>query len=312
MRSSLSALPSFLVIGAGKAGTTSLHRWLTEHPQVFVTRIKETNYFAYEASEREADDALRPHGHRQFSIRSWGEYLNLFRGAEAFDARGEVSPIYLAWPSVPERIAARLPDVRLIAVLRHPVDRAYSSYLMHARDSRERRSFAEAIRQELDGTGDRALSYGQLNYLRIGFYHAHLSHYWERFGSDRLHVELFDDLKTDPHALMRRVYRFIGVGEDFEPDLSARLNPSGLPRRRVLAPLLRKSRVSRALRALVPPAFQPRAERAFERWRAGHLVKPPLDPALRADLIERYRDDIIQLDHRLGRDLSGWLEDGSD
>lgn len=301
-------LPTFLVIGAGKGGTTSLHRWLAEHPQVFVTRVKETNYFAHEASESEADAAAPPDGRLAFPIRSWGEYLELFREAGDFSARGEVSPAYLAWPSVPARVAARLPHVRLIAILRHPVDRAYSSYLMHTRDGRERRSFAEATREELEGSADQSLSYGQLNYLRIGLYHQHLSRYWERFGPERLQVELYDDLRTDPRGLLRRVYRFIGVDEGFEPDLSVRLNPSGLPRNRIFAPLLRKNRVIRTLRSLVPRTLEPRVERAYERWRSNQLRKPPLDPGLRADLIERYRDDITLLGRRLGRDLSGWLD----
>jgi hypothetical protein len=301
-------LPNFLVIGAGKGGTTSLHRWLAQHPQVFVTRLKETNYFAYEASYLMPGAAAPPEGRRLFPVCSWDEYLALFGGAAEFEARGEVSPRYLAWPAVPERIAARLPDVRLVAILRHPVDRAYSSFLMHARDGRERRPFAEAIRQELNGTADPGLAYGQLNYLRLGFYHRHLSGYWGKFAPERLHIELYDDLRTDTRGLLRRVYRFLGVDEGFEPDLSARLNPSGVPRHRLLAPLLRKNRVSRAVRALLPWPLEPRFERAFERWRARQLTKPPLDLALRAELIGRYRDDIRRLGERLERDLSSWLE----
>lgn len=304
-------LPNFLVIGAGKGGTTSLHRWLGAHPQVYVTRIKETNYFAYEAFERAPDASELPPGRPPFPVRSWNEYLELFEGAGTFEARGEISPTYLAWPSVPERIAARLPDVRLIAILRHPVDRAYSSYLMHSRDGREHRSFAEAIRQELEGGADHSLAYGQLNYLRIGFYHEHLTRYWERFGAERIHVELFDDLRTDPRRLLSRVCRFLAVDGSFEPDLSIRLNPSGLPRNRLFALLLRKNRASRAMRSLIPDAVAPRVERAFDRWRAGQLVRPPLDPALRSDLIELYRNDISHLARRLGRDLSGWLADDS-
>lgn len=297
------------MIGAGKGGTTSLHRWLAGHPQVFMSRIKETNYFAYEACEAAQDESVLPRGRPAFPVRSWDAYLELFRDAGDFTARGEASPTYLAWPSVPEAIAARLPGVRLVAVLRSPVDRAYSSYLMHARDGRERRSFEDAVRQELEGSADPGLSYGQLNYVRIGYYHQHLARYWAIFGPDRVHIELFDDLKRDPDGLLRRLCRFLGVDEGFEPDLSARLNPSGVPRSRLLAPLLRKNRVSRMARALLPRSLEPKAELAFDRWRSRRLVKPPLDSALRAELIERYREDISRLEDRLGRDLSAWRED---
>ncbi len=298
--------PNFLVIGAGKGGTTSLHRWLAEHPRVHVSPIKETNYFTWET--RGDAPPGEPLGRMEFPVRSWEEYLALFAGGAGAVARGEVSPSYLSRPAVPARIAERLPDVRLIAVLRHPVERAYSSYLMHARDGRERRSFAEAVRQEIDGTADPNLAAGQLRYLRIGHYHRHLSRYWERFPEEQIHIELFDDLKADPGALIGRVYRFLGVDAGFRPDLSARLNPSGIPRRSLLAPFLRKNRFSRLVRRLLPAGWVPGVERAYDGWRGRQLVKPPLDPALRRELIERFRDDIERLGERLSRDLSPWLE----
>ena len=302
-------LPNFLVIGAGKGGTTSLHHWLAAHPQVFVTPVKETNYFAYRACQLAADACTTPEAHPFFPIRSWEDYVALFRRAGAFVARGEVSPTYLAWPAVAESIAVRLPGVRLIAILRNPVDRAYSSYLMHTRDGRERRSFAEAIRQELDGTTDPTLSYGQRNYLQIGFYDQHLSMYWKQFDAARFHIELYNDLILDPGGLLRRVYEFLGVNENFENNPSSRLNPSGVPSSRLLAPLLRKDRLSRVARVFLPERLRPRAERALDRWRARQLVKPPLDPAFRAELTARYCDDIRRLEQRLGRNLSAWLED---
>lgn len=307
----LSVLPTFLVIGAGRAGTTSLHRWLAEHPDVFVSEMKETNYFAFEALQLAGDRTALPRGQKLFPIRSWQDYTELFRRAGARVARGEVSPTYLAWPSVPERIAARLPDVRLIAMLRHPVDRAYSSYLMHARDGRERRTFASAVRQELEGRADPTLSYGQLNYVRIGFYGRHLSAYMDRFDGARIHVELFDDLRSDLPALLRRVYRFLCVDDGFEPDTSIRMNPSGVPRRRILGPFLRKSPISRLVKASLPRALAQRAAPAWDRWRARRLVRPPLDRALRADLIDVYRRDILKLGPMVGRDLMGWLESDS-
>jgi len=303
-----SVLPNFLVIGAGKAGTTSLHRWLGAHPQVFVTALKETNYFAYAAHALDPAGCISTASKPAFPIRGWDEYLTLFRRAASFDARGEVSPAYLAWPGVPERIAERIPGARLVAILRHPVDRAYSSFLMHSRDGREKRSFEEAVRQEIDETADLTLAYGQLNYLRIGLYDQHLSRFFRRVDAARIHVELYDDLVSNPAGLLRRIYRFLGVDETFVADLSTRLNPSGVPRSRLLAPLLRKSRVSNLARAFPVRAIVPRAERIVDRWRARHLVKPPLDPALRAALITRFSDDVRRLEIRLGRDLSAWLE----
>jgi hypothetical protein len=198
--------------------------------------------------------------------------------------------------------------VRLLAVLRQPVERAYSSYLMHTRNGGERRAFAEAVREELDGSANPRLPYGQLHYVRLGFYHQLLSPYWERFPRPRLHVELYDDLRDDPQAFLRRVYSFLDVDENFRPDTSVRVNASGIPRRRIFAPLLRKNRVNLLVRALLPRALEVRAGKAYERWRASQLVQPPLDPALRADLIALYRDDIVALGRAIDRDLKRWLE----
>jgi hypothetical protein len=300
-----SELPDFLVIGAGKAGTTTLHSWLAAHPQILVPRLKETNFFAYIARANGDDDFNGKSD--DFPIRSWVAYQALFRDAGRFRAIGEVSPRYLTVPGVAKHVAQHLPHVRLIAVLRHPVDRAYSSYLMHCRDGRENRTFEGAVREELDRTIDPKLTYGQQHYLSIGYYFRHLSRYWEHFDATQLHIELYDDLLSSPAEFVRRVYKFLGVDQDFQADLSTRLNPSGVPRNRLLTPILQKSRVSRAVRAGLPEVFRRRAQRIFDRWRATQLVKPALDYELRARLTARYCTDISRLEQQIGRDLSDWL-----
>lgn len=305
-----SELPNFLVIGAGKAGTTTLHSWLAAHPQILVPRLKETNFFAYVARvDGDVDFECKP---EDFPIRSWASYRALFRDAERFRAIGEVSPRYLAVPGIANHIAQHLPRVRLIAILRHPVDRAYSSYLMHCRDGRETRTFEVAIREELDRTTNPKLTYGQQHYLGIGYYFRHLSRYWEHFDATQLHIELYDDLLSNPAEFVRRVYRFLGVDEDFEVNLSTRLNPSGVPRNRLFAPILRKSRVSQAVRARLPEVFRQPAQRIFDGWRATQLVKPLLNHELRARLVDCYRSDICRLEQQIGRDLSAWMRVKSD
>jgi hypothetical protein len=185
-------LPNFLVIGAGKSGTTSLYRYLAQHSDVFMSPVKETNWFAYEGQ----GDSLR------YPIRTRDAYERLFEGVAAERAVGEASPQYLKSTVAAERIAAALPGVRLVALLRHPVDRAYSSYLHSLRDALERRGVEEALQP-----GSR--------YVELGLYHPQLSRYFERFDRSRIKVILYDDLAADPAAVMRDLYAFLGVDESF-------------------------------------------------------------------------------------------------
>jgi len=123
-------LPNFIMIGAAKAGTTALYWYLAEHPQVFMSPMKETNYFAYGLDEQGHLLYGDPELHR-FRVQSWSEYEALFTGAGDAAAIGEVSPIYLECPQAAARIRQRLPGARIVCGLREPVDRAYSDFRDH-------------------------------------------------------------------------------------------------------------------------------------------------------------------------------------
>ena len=136
-------LPNFIVIGAAKAGTTVLYWALAEHPAVFMSAVKETNYFAYGV-----DDTGRllygdPEVHH-FPVQSLKDYERLFADAGDAVAIGEASPIYLECPQAAGRIRALLPAARLICGLRHPVERAYSDYQMSLRSRGQRLDPADA------------------------------------------------------------------------------------------------------------------------------------------------------------------------
>ena len=111
-------LPTFIVIGAAKAGTTALYWYLAEHPDVFMSRLKETFYFAY-GVDRQVTCSRRPRVHR-FPVKTLAEYEALFAGAGAAKAVGEASPIYLEAPLAAGRIRETIPHARLVCILRHP------------------------------------------------------------------------------------------------------------------------------------------------------------------------------------------------
>ena len=295
-------LPNFLIIGAGRSGTTSLYEYLRCHPDVFMSDVKEPGYFAY------MDGNLPTKGRhsewvRRNAVISRERYEKLFAPAGSATAVGEASPIYLIHPDAADRIRAALPDVRLIAILRHPIDRAHAAWFGLLRDGDESSpTIEEALKVEESRLGDGWTPSAGL--VRNGLYHQMLSRYFDRFPRHRIRVYLFDDLLRDPNGLLRDLFTFLDVDPTFVPDLSRRYGATGVVRNPVLRVLWRNSRVPRRL---LRPVLPRRWRDAGFAWATRDLVKPPLAPATRAALMERFRPDIVALQDLIGRDLAGWL-----
>jgi hypothetical protein len=234
-------LPNFIILGAAKAGTTALYHYLRQHPQVCMSRTKETNFLALR------DDPLdfRGPGDRdyiaRFSVTTLDGYRDQFRGCEARSAIGEASPLYLYSPKAPRLIGEVVPDAKLIAILRDPIGRAYSAFLHLVRDGRESvLDFGEALRLE-DGRIRDGWEH-IWHYRRMGYYHAQLSRYYQLFDPNNIKICLYHDFKTDPVGVLRDLFRFLKVDESFIPDISTRHNDAGLtPERR--PPLLPRVRL---------------------------------------------------------------------
>jgi len=275
-------LPNFLIIGASKCGTTSLYQYLAQHPDVFMSAIKETNWFAYEGQNES-----------RYPIRTSEAYERLFDGVTGQRAIGEASPQYLkSAAAAAERIAAALPGVRLVASLRDPADRAYSSYLHSLRDGIERRGVEEAMQP-----GSR--------YVEQSLYHPPLSRYFERFERGRIKVILYDDLSADPAAVMRDLYAFLGVDERFAVDVSNRHGVGTIPRLQFLNRMLTRS--TARFRRLFPSLLK---GSGIAGWVQRPLLRgpDPLPPAVRRPLVDYFHDDIARTGELIGRDLSRWQE----
>ena len=301
-------LPNFLIVGAAKCGTTSVYHYLRQHPQVYMSPIKETNFFAYEKGTERTDSAAR------FPIRSREEYVALFRDASREIAVGEASPRYLVHPQAAERIHSLIPEAKIIAILRNPIDRAYSAYSMRLRDGKEPRSFAEAVREEESGCLRENLEWGQNHYLEEGDYVNQLRPYLQRFDRKHIAIYLFEDLEKDPIGFMREVYQFLDVSDEFVPDTSVRYNVSGVPKQRALAPILIwkkgsfRNKLTGAARQVLPKWVEQPLLGLQRKWQSQQLVKPPMSPEIREKLALKFRDDILQLQDILDRDLSHWLK----
>lgn len=269
-------LPTLIVIGAMKAGTTSLHRHLERHPEVGMSARKELNVF------------LRP---------DWRERLDWYRAQfpTGTAVRGESSPNYSkrrAFPGVPARIAELLPDVRLVYILRDPVERIVSHYVHVVASGKESRPLEDA----LDRLEDNSL-------VDPSLYHAQLQEYLAWFPLSRIHVTTLEALSAEPRKEMATLFRFLGVDPGFDsPDFECVYHPSQRKRR------------ATALGRLALRTFGPHATNRVRRMagfvdpllRGEPVPRPAVPDALRRRLEDRLRDDVRALRELTGLALDGW------
>jgi hypothetical protein len=299
--------PDFLMIGSGKSGSTSVYDYLGQHPEIFTSPVKEPGYFACDGAPAPWRPVKQDRGSIARLVHDPAAYQALFAEAPDGTHRGESSQIYLAVPGTAERVKAQSPDVRLFAILRDPVDRAYSAYVASCRDGLEPlRSFEAVVEAEparrRDGWGP------YYWHVERGMYGRHLSRWYEVFPRSQLRVWLYDDLRADTPGTMRAIFEHLGVDPAFTPVTAQRHNPGAVPRWNALNRVVSNpNRLRHRIGALVPRG----SREAVVRWlrRANTAAPPPLDPATRRALQDRFADDLGVLEGVLDRDLSGWRAD---
>lgn len=283
-------LPDFLVIGAAKAGTSALFRYMAEHPQIFMPR-KEIRFFAYDAGE-EARERMKLSGSDHFAVRTLADYQALFADADPAKAWGEVAPLYLESPSAPRRIRELVPGVRLIASLRNPVKRAFSGFVMQVRAGREHRDLREAFDEGA-------------HYVRASFYYPQVKRYLDLFPREQLLLFRYEDFLQDNEAILRRVFGFVGVDPAFRPALGKRHNVSTYPRSRFLNSLIENRFTREVLRPRLPK-WTRRLARAAKSRNLGDVPEMPRE--IEARLHSIFDDDIARLQDLTGLDLSSWRQ----
>lgn len=239
-------------------------------------------------------------------IKSWSDYQEQFKGAGPGQITGEIGVRYLYSQTACDGIRNRVPAAKLIVVLRHPVQRAHSHYLMYRRNGSEScTTFADALADE-----PRRCREGWYRGLHktLGFYCEPLKRYFDTFPREQIKVLLYDDLVTDSAGLMRDLFQFLAVDESFEPDTNRRFNEAG----QIANPLLRQVwTTSRNARSRVAPLVPVSLRGRLSNWIAKQPVKPVASEAMTVEiwnsLLNDYRQDIFCLQELIGRDLAHWL-----
>ena len=267
-------LPSWVVIGAAKAGTTSLAYWLAAHPEVHVTPVKEVRFFNRDEAWHRGEE----------------HYRTFFAGALPGQQAGEATPDYLWRPEVPGRLRSLLPDARLVALLRHPVERMHSHY-WHSRSwGAQLPDFADLAREALRGDPSSA------HFLERGHYPEQLDR-WAEAGPAPL-VLLTEDLERDPAAAFRQVCEHLGIAGTVPEAVGAVHNAAHRRRWPRLKNAMDRTRAWEWL--------PPRTARALERLNTVPVRYPAVDPATRALLLEHYAPHNARLRTTIRRDLHDW------
>ncbi len=292
-------LPNFLIIGAAKAGTTSIAQYLDQHPDIFISSVKEPFFFAFKDKEI---DFSGPGDSESLSlaVTNLAEYYELFNGGVGKTAIGEASTSYLYVPGTAEKIYHHIPSVKLVVILRNPVQTAYSSFLHQVREGFETETdFSEALKLESKRIDENWMYFW--HYRKNGYYYQKLKIYYELFPREQIGVFLYSDFQADALSFIRSLFHFLEVDSNFTPDLSVRYNMSGVPRSRLLHNLTTKSKiVKRVFKPLVPKSLR-------QRFRKMNLEKPELSAHVKKKLLNEYQQDILMLEKLVCKDLSHWL-----
>lgn len=298
-------LPNFLIAGAAKCGTTSLHHYLRQHPDVFMCYPKEPRFFSGFAGKKgvgPGDDIVA-----RSSIATFDEYSRLFIKGAGKKAVGEasVSTLFLFERTIPS-IKHYLGDPRIIIILRDPVDSVYSTYNFLIRLGRETLSLEDALRQE---SARKKLGFGWIWLYRESRLYAHqVRAFQENFS--RVSVHLYDDLKANPAQEMRRVSDFLQINPDFTFDTSQIFNASGVPKVAWFNWLfIRPKRLHKLARTIGHAVIGEKNWGGLREKLMGMNLSraKPMTPEVERELRAYFRDDIQELEKLIGRDLEAWL-----
>jgi hypothetical protein len=275
-------LPDFLVIGAEKSGTTWLKHNLNEHPQVFIPSQKELNFF-------DKDENYN---------RGLTHYASYFESVGDMAVSGEITPGYFHTPEVSApRIFQHFPNIRIILILRDPVDRAWSNYNMHYADGRISALFSDIIDKEHP-------------IIKKGFYFSQLQPFLERFPEQNILILNYDRVKNQPTFLLKEIFGFIGVDDSFVPSKSNKVIFSA---RKARYPLLNSSLalagdISRKL------GFSGKfkgAKRKLRNWvkknNTVNASKKNMSEIDKVKLRDLYREDLEKLRQLVGNDFASWI-----
>lgn len=297
-------LPNFFIIGAPRCGTSSLYDGVQQHPDVFMSAVKEPAYFSIGVRSKPF------HGPKDafynFHL-SREEYEDLFSLATNEKIIGEASTDYLYSESAFTALSNEFPNAKYVVMLRNPAERAYSHFIQHTSQWREPcPTFRKAIQEEEQRIQQDWCHHWY--YQSLGFYHRQLSCYFDAFGSGQMKIFLTDDLHRDPDKVYQDLFQFLDVDDSFQPsEMKKKHNASYLPDANPVQKLMVRYPQFRSTLAHLFPRKLRTVLRGKIMTQHKTLENTELEQSDRQFLIDGYRDDIEKLSNLINRDLSDWL-----
>ena len=286
-------LPNFIIVGAPKSGTTSLYHYLSEHPQVFMSEPKEVNYFSRE--EIEAQGLY----YSDFKVKDFDSYKMLFSKGTDKKAVGEGSVSYLFYPETAKKIKAVLPNIKIIILLRNPLERGYSHYLMDFRLGLVDLTYDEIVFKTVK---HKNLDLYYQQYVELGLYYQQVARYVDFFGSKQVKIYLQEDLRNNPESIIEDLYDYLEVDKSFTPNIDQEYNSFSMPKNGLIQKIYGSYIVRATLSKLVPNSMKELLLNTFfERTK-----KPKLSIKTEELLLALYKIDIENLEKLINLDLSNW------
>jgi hypothetical protein len=282
-----------MIVGAHKAGTSSLSFYLGQHPDICTHEQIELSYFV-----NDQDHAL---GYAANYDRYFADCSPSSRilGKSVTVMTDEVPVL---------RMRDHNPGMRLVAVLRNPVDRAYSAFWWARRKGYEALpTFEEAIAADARRHRGNVVRVRSTSYISFGLYAEQVAMLHRAFAREQVQLHLFEDLQADALATCRRIFEHVGVDSTFQPDVSRRRNTMSLARSAAVARLLSSQfGLKRRIRQALPRGVAERWKSQAERWNRVPFDPPPMRPETREQLVARFTEDNERLGELIGRDLTAW------
>ena len=294
-------LPNLLIVGAAKSGTTSLHNYLKQHPEIFMSNHKEPHFLI----NKEIGENRIPK-----AVKTLNEYSSLFDGSDTFKYRGESSAMYLQFPNIAIKNIKKYleKDLKIIIMLRNPIDRAFSGYQHVKRfNVDEELTFAQA----LDVCEDRYFKQTSLTpatrYIHIGMYYDFVKKFMHSF-SGQVHVIIYDDFITDTQNELSKVFSFLKV-KKINVNITEKYMVGGWKwkNRFFKNTFMKKSFLKKIIKIIAPFEFL----RIFLNDLFKYLFTMPddkMDISVRKKLQNIYKNDVINLSKLLNRDLNFWIK----
>ncbi len=309
--------PNFFVVGAAKSGTTSVYNYIKPHPDVYLSPIKEPNFFSTDIDiekfsktykkEIEVDldkffqSGMKDEIHLTF-IRDKENYLKLFSKVKNEKVIGEFSTSYLYSKEAAKNIKEFNPNAKIMMILRNPIERAFSHYLMDLKIGYTNLSFMEALRQDIE-SHEKGWGITHL-YIEIGMYYEQVKRYLDNFDQSQIKIYLFDDLKNTGKFL-NDLYEFLDLDKSlYFPDPSKRYNKGKAPKYKNLFYYSTQLGIVKLLRGILPNSLKSKAKKVlFSEQNIPKMTKEEKE-----FLKEIFKEDIQNLSKLINRDLSHWLE----